>query len=136
MQRRPVEPSAPRRTRRVLVVDDDADMVLSLTTLLRVMGHEATGVTKAADALDAARYFRADIVFLDLGMPDVDGYALAGIFRTTPHVSGVTLVAVSGHGLPVERARARVAGFDAHVLKPIDPPLIESILAQFQVNQN
>ena len=122
------------RKRRVLVVDDDPDMVLSLITLLRLMGHESAGVTKADLAINAAESFRADLIFLDLGMPKMDGYALAHLFRATPNLAHATLVAVSAHGDPQDRARARRAGFDAHVLKPADPALVESILAQFHAD--
>ena len=119
------------RVRRVLVVDDDMDMVLSLTTLLRVMGHEAAGLTNAMKALDAAQSFRADIAFFDLAMPKVDGYELARLFRGTLALGRITLVAVSGHGSADDRGHARRAGFDAHVMKPVDPPMIEAILSQF-----
>ena len=131
MKRLFIEKKVSGRKRRVLVVDDDPDMVLSLMTLLRLMGHEASGVTRAEFAFDAAESFRADLIFLDLGMPKMDGYALAHLFRATPSLADATLVAVSAHGDPQDRARARRAGFDAHVLKPADPALVESILAQF-----
>ena len=134
MKRLITEKRLSTRVRRVLVVDDDPDMVLSLTTLLRLMGHEAAGVTRADLAVDAAQSLRADIIFLDLGMPKVDGYALAHLFRATPNLAHATLVAVSAHGDPQDRARARRAGFDAHVLKPADPALVESILAQFHAD--
>lgn len=120
-----------KRTRKVLVVDDDPDMAETLTVLVRLMGHEARCVTRSTDALDVAKSVRPDIAFVDLGMPKIDGYALARLFRETPELKDTTLVALSGHGLAEDRARARHAGFDAHVMKPVDPPLIESILAQF-----
>ncbi len=120
-----------RRTRKVLVVDDDADTAETLTVLVRLMGHEASYVTRSMDAVDVAKSFRPDIAFVDLEMPKIDGYALARLFKATPELKETTLVAVSGHGQPENRARSRHAGFDAHVLKPVDPPLIESILRQF-----
>lgn len=123
------EPCGP--TRRVLVVDDDADMAETLAMLLRLMGHEARCVTRSTDAIDVAKSLRPDIAFVDLGMPKIDGYALARMFRETPELRETALVAVSGHGRPEDRARSRHAGFDAHVVKPVDPPLMESILAQF-----
>ncbi len=81
--------------------------------------------------MEAARSFCPGIAFLDLGMPRVDGYALARMFRITAELKPTILVALSGHGDPKDRERARRAGFDAHVLKPAEAPLVESILAQF-----
>jgi CheY-like chemotaxis protein len=119
------------RSRKVLVVDDDADTAETLGVLIRLMGHEARCVTRSSDALDAAKSLHPDIAFVDLGMPKIDGYALAQLFRATPELKQIVLVAVSGHGRPEDRARSRHAGFDAHVLKPVDAALVESILAQF-----
>ena len=121
----------PRRTRKVLVVDDDVDTAQTLAVLVRLMGHEAHCVTRPSEALEAAKSLRPDIAFVDLGMPKIDGYALARLFRETLELKNTTLVAVSGHGRAEDRARSRHAGFDAHVLKPVDAELVESILAQF-----
>jgi CheY-like chemotaxis protein len=120
----------PKRARRVLVVDDDHDTAQIFAALIEEMRHQAAYVTNPARALDVARAFRPDIAFLDLGMPKIDGYALAKLFKAAPELSGVALVAVSGHDQPQDRARSRQAGFDAHVGKPLDTPLLESILAQ------
>lgn len=121
----------PKRSRRVLVVDDDADTAQIFAALIETMQHQAAYVTNPATAVEVARSFRPDIAFLDLGMPNLDGYALARILRAMPELSGLALVAVSGHDQPQDRTRSRQAGFDAHVGKPLDTPLLESILAQF-----
>lgn len=121
----------PKRSLRVLVVDDDRDTAQIFAALIEAMHHEAAYVTDPLKAVEVARAFRPDIAFLDLGMPNIDGYALARIFRGMPELSGLALVAVSGHDEPKDRARSRQAGFDAHVGKPLDAPLLESILAQF-----
>lgn len=124
--------NAPQQARRVLIVDDDADTGRSLAALLEMMGHDAVYVTRASHALPRAKSFRPDIAFVDLGMPEVDGYALARSFRADSELHAISLVAISGHGEPEHRARARQAGFDAHLVKPADFALIEAILQQFQ----
>lgn len=115
----------------MLVVDDDHDTAQIFAALIEAMHHKAAYVTDPLKAIALARTFRPDIAFLDLGMPKMDGYALAQAFRAMPELSGLALVAVSGHDEPRDRARSRQAGFDAHVGKPLDAPLLESILAQF-----
>ena len=118
-------------TRRILVVDDDRDMGETLVALLKLMGHEAAYVANPLQALEAALAFRPQITFLDLTMPLLDGYALAQEFGGHPELEEMPLVALSGRGSPEDRARSRKAGFDAHVRKPLDESLLESILAQF-----
>lgn len=124
-----LEPAS--RPRRVLVVDDDRDMGESLVALLRLMGHDALYAANPLEALPTAIAFRPEIAFLDLGMPLLDGYALAHKFRSAAELQELPLIALSGRGSPDDYARSRKAGFDAHVRKPIDQQLLESILAQF-----
>jgi CheY-like chemotaxis protein len=117
-----------RRPRRILVVDDNPDTAESFALVLRAMGHEVESVTDPLDALPAARRVAAELVFLDIGMPLLDGYELARALRKAFGFEKIHIVAVTGHGMPEDRARARVAGFDAHVTKPADPDVIESIV--------
>jgi CheY-like chemotaxis protein len=121
----------PQRSRRVLVVDDDRDTAQIFAALIEAMHHEAAYVTDPLKATGVARSFRPDIAFLDLGMPKIDGYALAKMLRAMPELGALALIAVSGHDQPQDRERSRRAGFDAHVGKPLDAALLESILAQF-----
>jgi CheY-like chemotaxis protein len=114
--------------RRVLVVDDAVDTARSLAYLLDHMGHRVECVTDPRRATEAALRLKPEIVFLDLGMPYIDGYALAPILRQALGSEDVRIVAVTGYGQPEDRERARKAGFDAHILKPMDIPLLESIL--------
>ncbi len=123
---------ASQQLRRVLIVDDDADTARTLAALLEDMGHEAAYVTRSTEALPRAKSFRPHIAFVDLGMPQVDGHALARSFRADAELQNISLVAISGHGEPEDRARSRQAGFDAHLVKPADAALIEAILTQFQ----
>jgi CheY-like chemotaxis protein len=112
---------------RALVVDDLADSSESLARMLQHMGCAATFVTRATKALDAAEALEAEIVFLDIGMPEIDGYALARAFRER-HGDAIVLVAVTGYGDEEHHKRSREAGFDAHVKKPVDLDIVESML--------
>jgi CheY-like chemotaxis protein len=80
-------------------------------------------------AIDAAQAIEADIVFLDLGMPKLSGYELARMFRKRYRDAPLRLVAITGYGSPEHRVRSRESGFDAHVQKPIDIAVVESMLA-------
>jgi len=111
-----------------VVVDDNRDAAESFARLLAIMDCEATFVTDPRDALAEIIDKRPHIVFLDIGMPGIDGYELASMVRQHFSSDELKLVAVTGYGAAADRARARRAGFDAHVLKPIDPALMESIL--------
>jgi two-component system CheB/CheR fusion protein len=113
---------------RVLVVDDLPDSAESLARLLVAMGHEAVFVTQASKALDAARALRPHLVFMDLGMPEIDGYQLARLFRAEFGFETLRLVAITGWGRYEDRAASRQAGFDAHVQKPAELDIIDSIL--------
>jgi CheY-like chemotaxis protein len=123
-----VFPSSPLR---VLVVDDYRDAVEALCTLLRAMGHEARGVTRGAQVLDAVEAFEPAVVLLDIGMPDLSGYEVARALRARsrpcPH-----LVAITGWGSAADRGRALEAGFDQHVLKPLDAKIVQRVLARVQ----
>jgi CheY-like chemotaxis protein len=117
------------RAVRALVVDDKQDVAESFSRLLLTMGCAATFVTDPAVALDAAQALEADIVFLDLGMPNLDGYELARRFRRSYRDTPLRLVAVTAYGTPEDRAMSRASGFDAHVQKPVDVAMVEAMLA-------
>lgn len=120
-----------RTPRRILVLDDDRDTAQTFAELLKVMGHEATFLTdptKIDDYIDAVQ---PHIAFLDLGMPREDGWQVAERIRARYSADALKLVAITGHSGEEERARSRRAGFDAHLLKPPSPDLVESILTQF-----
>jgi CheY-like chemotaxis protein len=122
-------PNNTKRRIRALVVDDNEDAAESLSRLLQSMGCSATFVTNPTVAIDAAQAIEADIVFLDLGMPKLNGYELARMFRKRYGDAPLMLVAVTGYGSPEHRAMSRESGFDAHVQKPIDIAVVESMLA-------
>ncbi len=123
-------PTAPRRPpsetgRRVLVVDDNADAADALGEALACFGHDVRVVHDAPAALHLARGFRPELALLDIGLPGMSGWELGERLRVVLG-EAVRLVAVTGYGLDADRARSREAGFEAHLVKPVDLSLIES----------
>ncbi len=116
------------QNRRALVVDDNRDNAELLLALLQESGCTAQLTTDPMSVLAAVETFRPDIVFLDIGMPDLDGYQLAHHVRAKYRKEMIRLVALTGYADNVDRARGRVAGFDAHLIKPASPELIQSTL--------
>ena len=113
-------PPTERVGRRVLVIEDNSDGREMLVTMLRLSGHEVWEAATGVDGLERAVQYRPAVVLLDIGLPDIDGYAVGRELRQRLGAS-VRLVAVTGYGQPRDRARSEEAGFDAHVLKPVDP---------------
>jgi CheY-like chemotaxis protein len=114
---------------RLLVVDDNADAALSLATLLRLQGHAVKIAHDGSAAVDIAVSWRPNLVFLDLGMPGMDGYQVAHRLREQPGLEKVVLAALTGWGQPDDRRRTSEAGFDHHLVKPVEPTSLETILA-------
>jgi PAS domain S-box-containing protein len=114
---------------RVLVVDDNKDAADGLTLLLRMWGHDVRTSYDGPSALDTAAAFRPHAVLLDIGLPGMDGLAVARRLRTSPELGSVKLVAVTGYGRESDRREALAAGFDAHLVKPVEPQKIREILA-------
>jgi signal transduction histidine kinase len=121
---RPAAEGMPRH--RVLLADDNVDFVSSLAALLAADGHDVRVAHDGAQALELARQFDPEFAFLDIGMPKVNGYEVAR--RLRDEAAGCVLVAVTGWGQEADRQRAREAGFDRHLVKPVDPGQIEAIL--------
>jgi signal transduction histidine kinase len=116
--------------RRILVVEDNTDAAEATKMLLTQLGHEVLIVNDGALAVEAAAAFRPDVILLDIGLPGVDGYELARRFRALDETSGSRVIAVTGYGQPADRARSAAAGFDHHLVKPVDPAkLAEAIHA-------
>jgi CheY-like chemotaxis protein len=121
-----VAPTAPKR--RILVVDDNSDVADSLAMLLRLEGHEVEVAYSAPGAFGAVQRMRPEVVFLDIGLPQMDGYEIARRLRADPAAKGVHLVALTGYGQERDRERAREAGFGAHLVKPADFEAVNQIL--------
>lgn len=119
---------APTR-RRILVVDDNRDAADSLGMLLRMLGAEACVVYDGASALEALDGLRPELVLLDLGMPGMDGFEVARAIANRPDRAAMLLVALSGWGQPEDRVRTREAGFDHHVVKPVEVAALRSLIA-------
>ena len=115
--------------RRVLIVDDNSDAANSLGELLRMDGHTTQAVFCAADALSNAESFAPDIVLLDIGLPDIDGYEVARRLRQAS-LTRTTIIALTGYGQAQDRERARAAGFDDHLVKPVDLAALATLLAR------
>ncbi|MFP3940032.1 MAG: ATP-binding protein [Thermoanaerobaculia bacterium] len=114
---------------RVLVADDNRDAADALRELLARTGHEAVAVYDGAQALEAARTLRPDLVLLDLGMPPPDGYETARRLRREPWGESAVLAALTGWGRARDRRRTREAGFDHHLVKPASRKQLERLLA-------
>ena len=119
-------PSA--RQRRILLADDNVDFANSMGQLLSSKGHDVRTVHDGAQALAEAADFVPEIAFIDIGMPKVHGYEVARRLRAEPATSECVLVAVTGWGQESDRRRARDAGFDRHLVKPVDPNEVDAIL--------
>ena len=121
-------PAAPPR-RRVLLADDNADFTSSFALMLRSMGHDVIEAYDGAEALQAARSIQPEIAFLDIGLPKMNGYELARRLREDPATRRIVLVAVTGWGQDGDRKLAAEAGFDLHLVKPVESAQIETIFA-------
>jgi CheY-like chemotaxis protein len=119
----------PGRGKRVLIVDDNRDAAEMLGMLVRLWEHEVAMAHDGRSALEVAAGFRPDVVLLDLGLPELDGYEVARRMRRHPDLAEVLLVAVSGYGRPEDLQRTREAGFDEHLVKPVDPQVLAELLA-------
>ena len=110
----------------LMVVDDNRDAAQTLSLLLEAVGHHVALSYDATEAIDMARRCQPALLFLDIGLPDIDGYALARQLRGMPETAGAMLVALTGYGQPDDKARALAAGFDRHLVKPVR---LEDVLA-------
>jgi signal transduction histidine kinase/DNA-binding response OmpR family regulator len=116
-------------SRRVLIVDDNVDAANSLAMLLSAEGHETEVAYRAKDALDRAQAFKPEVVLLDIGLPEMDGYEVARRLRARSDLSGVRLVALTGYGQAEDRQRGQEAGFEDYLVKPVDLSALARTLA-------
>ncbi|HJZ91164.1 MAG TPA: PAS domain S-box protein [Gemmataceae bacterium] len=121
--------SASDSPRRVLVVDDNRDAADSLSDLVGMLGHEVRTVHDGLAAIAVARAFRPQVVLMDIGMPKLNGYEAARHIRAEPWGRDVVLAAVTGWGQEADRQRSREAGFDHHLVKPVEPAAVRQVLA-------
>jgi PAS domain S-box-containing protein len=120
---------------RVMVVDDNVDAAQMLAALLEVQGHAVSVEYDASGALERARRERPDVLLLDIGLPDMDGYELARRLRAQPENGRATLVALTGYGQHQDREEAQQAGFDHYLVKPADLGQVNEVLAQAEARR-
>jgi len=124
----PAPSPAPTERRRVLIVEDMGDAARMLKLILSAAGHDVRIALNAAEALDIAPGFEPEVIVCDIGLPDMDGYALCRRFRQMPELQSATLIALTGYGQTEDVALAKEAGFDVHLTKPVDIPTLKSAI--------
>jgi CheY-like chemotaxis protein len=118
---------------RITVVDDNVDAAEMLGLLLEASGHAVTVLASARRALAASREAPADVYLLDIGLPEIDGYELARRLKSQPETGDAVLIAVTGYGQERDREEALAAGFDHHVVKPVHPETLLSLLGSLDL---
>jgi CheY-like chemotaxis protein len=116
-------------------VDDNADAADTLALLLRLRNYDVRVARDGPEALEAAKEFHPELVLLDIGLPGMDGYAVARALRAGPAAGRLRLVALTGYGRDEDRRRSAEAGFDDHLVKPVAPDALLELLAA-TVSQN
>jgi CheY-like chemotaxis protein len=117
---------------RILVADDNRDSAESLAMMLRVMGHEVRAAHNGLEAVELAASYRPEVVLLDIGMPKLNGYDAARQIRQQPWGKNMMLIALTGWGQEEDRRRSQEAGFDQHLVKPVEPVSLEKLLGSIQ----
>jgi CheY-like chemotaxis protein/two-component sensor histidine kinase len=116
---------------RILVVDDNVDAAESLAMLLDLSGHTTRLAHSGKEALTATREFKPQVIFLDIGLPELNGYEVAEFIRADNEIQQPLLVALTGWGAEDDRRRAQEAGFDRHLVKPVESSTLEEVLASY-----
>lgn len=120
---------------RLLVVDDNRDAAESMSMLLQLWGYDVLCAYDGLNALKAAASFRPDAVFLDIGLPGMDGYEVAERLRQLPDGARMSLIAITGYGQDADRRRSREAGIDHHLVKPVAPETLRLLIDSLPVGQ-
>jgi CheY-like chemotaxis protein len=123
-------PAAPQNGCRILIVDDNADAAGMLAMYLEASGHEVMVEHRALKGLERALRERPPVCILDIGLPDMDGNELARRLRQHPDTAGALLIAVTGYGSERDKENALAAGFDHHLVKPVDSTMLAALLAR------
>src|SRR5215208_6089279 len=120
--------TTPKRFR-ILVVDDNHDSALSLAMMLSIMGHETRTAHDGESAVDCAESFLPEVVLLDIGLPKLNGYEVAQRIREQSWGAAMFLIAVTGWGREEDRQRSSEVGLNVHMVKPVEPAVLEKLLA-------
>ena len=126
------DPGCHSPTGRILIVDDNRDAASSLGLLLRMLGNDVQTANDGISALEVLQSYRPTVVLLDLGMPGMDGYEVARRARELPHCRDTIFIALTGWGQEEDRRRTREAGFDHHLVKPVNIGTLELLLTEVQ----
>jgi CheY-like chemotaxis protein len=116
------------RRKRLMVVDDNRDAAETMSMLFELWGHEVVCAYDGRSALETAAKYRPDAVFLDIGLPGMDGYEIAERMRELPESGRTVLIAITGYGQEEDRRRSREAGIDHHLVKPVAPETLQQLL--------
>jgi CheY-like chemotaxis protein len=122
----------PMTRRRILVVDDSVDIAGSLAMILELMGNEVRTAHDGLEGVAAAAAYRPDMILLDIGMPKLNGYEACHRIREQPWGKGILIAAVTGWGQEEDKRRSQEAGFDHHLIKPVEPAAIEKLLVELE----
>ncbi len=114
---------------RVLIVDDNEDASATLASLLEMLGFRVRSATDGATAVELARTFAPDAILLDIGLPGMNGYDVCRKLKNLPELCATTVIALTGYGQADDRRRTREAGFDFHLVKPVDVGEIRKLIA-------
>ena len=118
--------------RRILVADDNVDSASSLALFLSMLGNDVRTANDGVQAVDIAADFRPDVILLDIAMPRLNGYNACRSIREQPWAAKTVIIALTGWGQDEDRRRSHEAGFDHHLVKPMDPAMLEELLAKLQ----
>lgn len=121
---------APSRKKRVLLIDDDMDGAMTMGLMLRHLGYEVVTSNSGPDGLGWGEMLQPEVVLLDLDMPEMDGFETCRALRRTPWGARAKVIAVTGYGEEEDRQRSREAGFDVHLVKPVNPQTLDKELLQ------
>lgn len=117
-----------RRGRRILVADDNEDSVTSMALMLEILGNDVRTAGDGLEAVEVAEAFRPEVILLDLGMPNLNGYDACRRIRERPWAASAIIVAMTGWGQDEDKRQSREAGFDRHLVKPVEPSVVERLL--------
>ncbi|MGH8288529.1 MAG: response regulator [Steroidobacteraceae bacterium] len=120
--------SGPAPRRRLLVIDDNKDAAESMSMLLEMWGHEVAYAYDGPSALETAQQWQPEAVILDIGLPGMDGYQVAERLRSLPQGKQAILIAITGYGQEDDRRRSRRAGIDHHLVKPVAPDTLRTLI--------
>jgi CheY-like chemotaxis protein len=126
----PAEPPEVPAGGSILLVEDNEDAREALRVLLDLSGFDVATAVGGYEAIEAIRHHPPQVALVDIGLPDMEGHQVARTVRADPGSQGVYLIALTGYGQPLDRQRALEAGFDAHLVKPVDPDTLLRILGQ------